>query len=120
MMGIYHNVSKEYLHRNLGQWDFCWNDRQMIDGERTLAAILSANGKRLIQVAKGHIGHEASARRAAMAILMAKQGQANFTLFLVTLRLYYGTYRRFHCLRPVDVSPKLVYSKCSIYYTQIY
>jgi hypothetical protein len=46
--GIYHNVSREYLHRYLWQWDFCWNRRDMNDGERTVAAIHAAEGKRLI------------------------------------------------------------------------
>ncbi len=48
MMGIYHNVSKEYLHRYLWQWDFCWNNRDLNDGERTLEAIRAAEGKRLM------------------------------------------------------------------------
>jgi hypothetical protein len=48
LMGIYHNVSREYLHRYLWQWDFCWNNRQMNDGERTVAAIKTAEGKRLM------------------------------------------------------------------------
>jgi transposase-like protein len=48
IMGIYHNVSKEYLHRYLWQWDFCWNNRELNDGERTIAAIKSAEGKRLM------------------------------------------------------------------------
>jgi transposase-like protein len=48
LMGIYHNVSREYLHRYLWQWDFCWNNRCMNDGERTVAAIQSAEGKRLM------------------------------------------------------------------------
>jgi hypothetical protein len=46
--GIYHNVSKEYLHRYLWQFDFLWNNRMMNDGERTLTAIRSAEGKRLM------------------------------------------------------------------------
>lgn len=46
--GIYHNVSKEYLHRYLWQFDFMWNTRKMNDGERTVAAIRSAEGKRLL------------------------------------------------------------------------
>lgn len=45
--GIYHNVSKEYLHRYLWQFDFMWNSRMMNDGERVVAAIRSAEGKRL-------------------------------------------------------------------------
>jgi len=48
IMGIYHNVSKEYLHRYLWQFDFLWNLRKMSDGERTAAAIRSAEGKRLM------------------------------------------------------------------------
>jgi hypothetical protein len=32
----------------LWQFDFLWNNRQMNDGERTIAAIKSAEGKRLM------------------------------------------------------------------------
>jgi len=46
--GIYHSVSKEYLHRYLWQFDFLWNNRKMNDGERTIAAIKAAEGKRLM------------------------------------------------------------------------
>jgi hypothetical protein len=42
LIGIYHNVSREYLHRYLWQFDFLWNNRQLNDGERTIAAIQSA------------------------------------------------------------------------------
>jgi transposase-like protein len=48
IMGIYHNVSKEYLHRYLWQFDFMWNARKMNDGERTIMAIKLAEGKRLM------------------------------------------------------------------------
>jgi len=48
IMGIYHNVSKEYLHRYLWHFDFLWNTRQMNDGERTSALIQSTEGKRLM------------------------------------------------------------------------
>jgi hypothetical protein len=48
LIGIYHNVSKEHLHRYLWQWDFVWNHRQMNDGERTVATIKAAEGKRLM------------------------------------------------------------------------
>jgi transposase-like protein len=47
IMGIYHNVSKEHLHRYLWQFDFLWNNRKMNDGERTVLAIRGAEGKRL-------------------------------------------------------------------------
>ncbi len=46
--GIYHSVSKEYLHRYLWQFDFLWNLRKLNDGERTIAAVRSAEGKRLM------------------------------------------------------------------------
>jgi len=48
LMGIYHSVSKEYLHRYLWQFDFIWNNRHANDGERTIAAIRQAEGKRLM------------------------------------------------------------------------
>ncbi len=48
IVGIYHNVSREYLHRYLWHFDFLWNTRQMNDGERTILAIQSAEGKRLM------------------------------------------------------------------------
>ncbi|MGH9328236.1 MAG: IS1595 family transposase [Terriglobia bacterium] len=46
--GIYHNVSKEYLHRYLWQADFLWNTRKLNAGERTIAAIRLAEGRRLM------------------------------------------------------------------------
>jgi len=48
LIGIYHNVSREYLHRYLWQFDFLWNNHQMNDGERTIAVIKAAEGKRLM------------------------------------------------------------------------
>jgi hypothetical protein len=48
LIGIYHNISRDYLHRYLWQFDFLWNNRHMNDGERTIAAIKSAEGKRLL------------------------------------------------------------------------
>lgn len=48
IMGIYHNVSREYLHRYIWQFDFVWNNRKLNDGERIEAAIQSAEGKRLM------------------------------------------------------------------------
>jgi len=46
--GIHHSVSKEYLHRYLWHFDFLWNLRKMNDGERTVAAIRAAEGRRLM------------------------------------------------------------------------
>ena len=51
IMGIYHNVSREYLHRYLWQFDFLWNNRKLNDGERTALTVRSAEGKRLMYAA---------------------------------------------------------------------
>src|ERR1035438_8654900 len=48
IVGIYHNVSREYLHRYLWQFDFLWNTRKLNDGERTVLAVKAAEGKRLM------------------------------------------------------------------------
>jgi transposase-like protein len=53
LTGIYHSVSKEYLHRYLWQFDFMWNNRQLNDGERTVAAVKAAEGKRLMYKVSG-------------------------------------------------------------------
>jgi transposase-like protein len=48
LMGIYHAVSKEYLHRYLWHWDFLWNHRKLTDGERVTRLIQAADGKRFM------------------------------------------------------------------------
>jgi len=48
LVGIYHNVSREYLHRYLRQWDFVWNSRQSTDGDRLARLIRAADGRRLM------------------------------------------------------------------------
>lgn len=45
--GIYHNVSREHLHRYLAEFEFRYNHRGLDDGDRTRVAIQSADGKRL-------------------------------------------------------------------------
>lgn len=46
--GIYHSVSKEHLHRYMSEFEFRYNNRDLEDGERVVAAIRGAEGKRLI------------------------------------------------------------------------
>jgi transposase-like protein len=45
--GIYHSVSKKHLHRYLSEYEFRFNHRDLTDGERAVAAIKAAQGKRL-------------------------------------------------------------------------
>jgi transposase-like protein len=47
MIGIHHAVSKKHLPKYLAHYDFLWNGRKMNDGQRTIAAIKAADGKRL-------------------------------------------------------------------------
>ena len=48
LMGTFHCVSKEHLHRYCDEFAFRWNTRQLNDGERVIAAIKNADGKRLL------------------------------------------------------------------------
>jgi len=46
--GVYHHVSKEHLHRYLAESNFRYNRRKIDDHERTVSAIVSTKGKRLM------------------------------------------------------------------------
>lgn len=46
--GVYHQVGKQHLHRYLAEFDFRYNSRKEKDGDRTLLALKSASGKRLM------------------------------------------------------------------------
>lgn len=45
--GIYHNVSKQHLHRYMSEFEFRYNYRELEDGDRAIKAIKMAEGKRL-------------------------------------------------------------------------
>lgn len=46
--GIFHNLSKQHLARYCEEFAFRWNYRKVSDGERMIAAIEGAEGKRLM------------------------------------------------------------------------
>ncbi len=46
--GTFHHVSKRHLHRYCDEFGFRWDYRKATDGERTVAAIKQAEGKRLL------------------------------------------------------------------------
>jgi transposase-like protein len=47
IIGTFHNVSKKHLPLYLAEFDHRWNHRKDTDGERTVAALKKAEGKRL-------------------------------------------------------------------------
>jgi transposase-like protein len=48
VMGTFHHVSKRHLARYCDEFSFRWDHRRTTDGERTVAAIQSMVGKRLL------------------------------------------------------------------------
>jgi len=46
--GIFHQLSKKHLHRYCTEFGFRWNHRRVSDGERMVAAIQGAEGRRLM------------------------------------------------------------------------
>lgn len=47
LIGTYHSVSRQHLHRYVGEFAFRYNTRKMDDGQRVTAAIRKGVGKRL-------------------------------------------------------------------------
>ena len=45
--GVFHQLSKRHLHRYTNEFTFRWNHRKVTDGQRMVAAIKGAEGKRL-------------------------------------------------------------------------
>ena len=45
--GTFHSISKQHLHLYLNEFSFRWDHRKVTDGERTVAALKKAPGKRL-------------------------------------------------------------------------
>ena len=48
VIGTYHSVSKEHLHRYIGEFEYKYNTRKLDDGERMVLAIQKSDGKRLM------------------------------------------------------------------------
>ena len=48
IVGVYHHVGKQHLHRYLNEFDSRYNSRDTSDGERALLAIKGTTGKRLM------------------------------------------------------------------------
>lgn len=48
IVGSFHHVSRQHLAKYCNEFSFRWNHRQVSDGERTVAAVKAAEGKRLM------------------------------------------------------------------------
>lgn len=47
IIGVYHHVGKQHLHRYLSEFDFRYNGRKIDDAERSVLALCGIEGKRL-------------------------------------------------------------------------
>jgi transposase-like protein len=47
VMGAFHHVSKEHLHRYCDEFSFRWNHRSVTDGERMVSGLQKSEGKRI-------------------------------------------------------------------------
>ena len=48
IIGVYHHVGKQHLHRYLSEFDFRYNGRKIDDAERSVLALCGIEGKRLM------------------------------------------------------------------------
>ena len=47
VIGNFHHISRKHLGRYVAEFDFRWNSRKATDGERTVAGLKQAQGKRI-------------------------------------------------------------------------
>jgi hypothetical protein len=47
VIGSFHHISRKHLGRYVGEFDARWNTRKVTDGERMVATLKKAEGKRL-------------------------------------------------------------------------
>jgi hypothetical protein len=47
IVGSFHHISEKHMQRYLDEFDFRWNSRKELDGERTLKCVKQSEGKRL-------------------------------------------------------------------------
>jgi len=57
IVGVYHSVSEQHLHRYTAEFDFRYNSREVSDMERTALAASSIAGKRLTYRRTGQAAH---------------------------------------------------------------
>lgn len=48
IIGVYHHVDSNHLHRYLSEFDFRYNERNANDAERSITALIGIEGKRLM------------------------------------------------------------------------
>lgn len=48
IIGVYHHVDSNHLHRYLSEFDFRYNERNVNDAERGATALMGIEGKRLM------------------------------------------------------------------------
>ena len=62
LVGTFHHVGAQHLKRYVGEFDFRYNNRNVCDSERTVAALRGIDGKRLMyrdsqDASKAHISN---------------------------------------------------------------
>ncbi len=95
MVGTFHHVSKKHLDRYLAEFDFRFNLRKTTDGERTVEAIESVAGKRLMYSTPTKKGGSELVRDQARRLdSIAKNGDTNSGIELRPEQSPYGVRAR--------------------------